>query len=166
MDNLNGANICDRVIRVDHVEQYKIPKEYFEVDEVDESGERKVYKPSGPDGKGWGEDRVLSPEDLNYFNKLKKSELDQEQRINKVDETKFVMDEDERWEREFLKIVDQKKEDEIKRKKEKAERKKKKKEKKLKRKEKEARKAEKKKLKEAEEMRELQKTYGLTNVEK
>jgi len=166
VDNLNGANICDRVIRVDHVEQYKIPKEYFEVDEVDESGERIMYKPSGPDGKGWGEDRVLSPEDLNYFNKLKKSELDQEQRINKVDETKFVMDEDERWEREFLKIVDIKKEEESKRKKEKAERKKKKKEKKLKRKEKEAKKEEKRKLKEKEDLKKIHETYGLNNVDK
>jgi RNA-binding motif X-linked protein 2 len=166
VDNLNGANICDRVIRVDHVEQYKIPKEYFEVDEVDESGERKMYKPSGPDGKGWGEDRVLSSEDLYYFNKLKKSEMDQEQRINKVDETKFVMDEDERWEREFLKIVDQKKEDELKRKKEKAERKKKKKEKKLKRKEKDAKKENKKKLKDAEDLKRLHETYDLKNIEK
>jgi RNA-binding motif protein, X-linked 2 len=30
VDNFNGAEICGRAICVDHVKNYKIPKEYYE----------------------------------------------------------------------------------------------------------------------------------------
>lgn len=33
VDNLNGIELCGRRILVDHVRQYKIPKEYLEVKE-------------------------------------------------------------------------------------------------------------------------------------
>ena len=33
VDNLNGIDLCGRNILVDHVRQYKIPREYFEDDE-------------------------------------------------------------------------------------------------------------------------------------
>ena len=29
VDNLNGVDLCERTILVDHVKQYKIPKEYM-----------------------------------------------------------------------------------------------------------------------------------------
>ena len=44
---------------MNHVKEFKIPKEYLDVgeDENDLIGDEKLYKPSGPDGRGWGEFR-------------------------------------------------------------------------------------------------------------
>ena len=33
VDNMNGAEVCGRQIMVDHVRQYKIPREYLETEE-------------------------------------------------------------------------------------------------------------------------------------
>ena len=52
VDNFNGIELCGRQITVDHVKEYKIPKH-----EEDE------YKPSGPDGKSWGNFRNVEEED-------------------------------------------------------------------------------------------------------
>jgi transposase len=98
VDNLNGIELCGRTICVDHVKQYKIPREYMYLsdsdDEKKEDGfkeksdqeerkddaqasdsdssdakarkreakalekfEKKLYKPTGPDGRGWGDFR-------------------------------------------------------------------------------------------------------------
>ena len=32
VDNLNGIDLCGRMISVDHVRQYKIPREYLETE--------------------------------------------------------------------------------------------------------------------------------------
>jgi len=53
VDNFNGSEICGRTLKVNHVKDFKIPKEYLEIDE-DENIDAKMYKPSGPDGRGWG----------------------------------------------------------------------------------------------------------------
>ncbi len=67
VDNLNGTTLCGRQIMVDHVKQYKIPREYFQVDSDESEGEddeerwkQKVYQPTGPDGRGWGDNRKMS----------------------------------------------------------------------------------------------------------
>ncbi len=164
VDNLNGSNICGRVIRVDHVEQYKIPREYFDADDFDEKGEKKMYKPSGPDGKGWGEDRILTPEEIKIFEDLKRTQEIMQNKIlreGNVAQGQMALDADEKWERDFLKIVDQTKEEELKFKEEKADRKRKKKEKKEKKKAKKTEKEEKKRLKKENEMKEIYKSYGL-----
>lgn len=77
VDNLNGIELCGRTILVDHVRQYRIPREYLEPakedDEDDDNNpeyegldeeeiakkkwEKRLYKPTGPDGKGWGDFR-------------------------------------------------------------------------------------------------------------
>ena len=41
---------------MNHVKEFKIPKGYLEIDE-DENIDTKIYKPSGPDGRGWGQFR-------------------------------------------------------------------------------------------------------------
>jgi RNA-binding motif protein, X-linked 2 len=61
VDNLNGAVICGRTVKVDHVSQYRVPKEFNE-----ESAQ--VYNPTGPDGTGWGEFKRLSKEQLTKHN--------------------------------------------------------------------------------------------------
>jgi len=43
-------------LKVNHVKEFKIPKEYLELDE-DENIDTKIYKPTGPDGRGWGQFR-------------------------------------------------------------------------------------------------------------
>jgi RNA-binding motif protein, X-linked 2 len=169
VDNLNGANICGRVIRVDHVEQYKIPKEYFQVDELDENGEKKIYKPSGPDGKGWGDDRILTPQEIRKFEEMRNIQVQREIKMLSVEggagKDHMSLDADEQWEREFLNIVGQTKEEELKLKKIKSEKKRMKKEKKEKKKTKIKEKEEKEKLKKENELKELYKSYGL-NVDK
>ena len=69
VDNFNGIDLCGRQISVDHVKEYKIPKDYGQNDDEDERDSRddlsdnsenidkKLYKPTGPDGKGWGDFR-------------------------------------------------------------------------------------------------------------
>jgi hypothetical protein len=68
VDNLNGADLLGRPLRVDHVKNYKIPAEYLNIDESElkegESIEDKLYMPTGPDGKGWGEFRNLNERDI------------------------------------------------------------------------------------------------------
>mmetsp|Transcript_23252 Transcript_23252/g.51163 ORF Transcript_23252/g.51163 Transcript_23252/m.51163 type:complete len:324 (+) Transcript_23252:70-1041(+) len=55
VDNMNGYQLVGRYLRVDHVMDYKAPKEYDE-DELDSDGDpvRKEYKATGPEGKGMG----------------------------------------------------------------------------------------------------------------
>jgi RNA-binding motif protein, X-linked 2 len=62
VDNFNAAVVCGRVIKVDHVTKYKIPKEYLQgKDEL-------LYNPTGPDGCGWGEFKNLSEVQLEKHN--------------------------------------------------------------------------------------------------
>eukprot|EP00347_Sterkiella_histriomuscorum_P011918 403370596 len=215
VDNLNGIDLCGRLISVDHVMQYKIPREYLETDQekkkkkerekekakqtklqtvdapvkkVDADGdldlddmsdesshhnkhktdrqkkqqneeqdnqesgkdsddeeedsiyegmdeeeiakikwEKKLYKPSGPDGKGWGDFRQLNENDLNILQEFNKFDQRDQPRIQstggeaggtKIDplaelteinkrikevekkqkEALIVVDEDQRWE--------------------------------------------------------------------
>jgi len=53
VDNFNGIELCGRVIRVDHVKKFRLPKEYSEMKDENDIFD-KLYKPSGPDGRGWG----------------------------------------------------------------------------------------------------------------
>lgn len=54
VDNMNGAQLLNRTIRVDHVEKYKAPKK-FDEDEKDEDGDPKLleYEATGAEGKGY-----------------------------------------------------------------------------------------------------------------
>lgn len=46
VDNFNAATICGRVVKVDHVDKYKVPKEFLTNDLEN------LYNPTGPDGAG------------------------------------------------------------------------------------------------------------------
>lgn len=95
VDNLNGSTVCDRVLKVDHVHQYRIPKEYLILDDGENIEEKKLYIPTGPDGKGWGEFRVEDEEELK---KLEDEEISVKERELKrnLDSNMFILDEDER----------------------------------------------------------------------
>ena len=41
VDNLNGQTICGRQVMVDHVKQYKIPRQYMFLDEKDKKVDQK-----------------------------------------------------------------------------------------------------------------------------
>jgi hypothetical protein len=84
------------MIRVDHVEQYKIPREYLNIEEDEDLEEKNIYKPTGPDGKGWGEDRILSNEDEENFKLIQQEEMRREQRGTVTTGKNYIMDEDER----------------------------------------------------------------------
>jgi RNA-binding motif X-linked protein 2 len=80
VDNFNGAFICGRAVKVDHVAQYKLPKEYRDQDNP------VTFNPSGPDGKGWGEFKRLTKETLEEHNKVlcNSEELWEKQLMDKV----------------------------------------------------------------------------------
>lgn len=65
VDNFNNATICGRDIRVDHVKQYKPPSHYYKSSRLQEQEEEKLlYRPSGPDGLGWGNYRERTEKEL------------------------------------------------------------------------------------------------------
>jgi hypothetical protein len=162
---LNGIKVGDRIIKVDHVEQYRIPKEYLLVD--DEDGNEKIYKPTGPDGKGWGEFRELSPEDEDYFEELKEAETEKiiKQNIQLSQKTNFIVDADELWEKQFEDIVDKQKEEEENTNKLLSKKKELKKEKKRLKNEKKQEKKLAKEKKREDELIEIYKSYGVSNIE-
>jgi len=49
-----------------------------------EKWEKKLYKPTGPDGQGWGDFRKLKPEDEVVLDDLVKMEKKEEQRREKL----------------------------------------------------------------------------------
>jgi RNA-binding motif X-linked protein 2 len=111
IDNLNGSNICNRMLLVDHIEQYKIPKEYFEYDENNEYN-NKIFKPTGPDGKGWGEFRELNEEDKKYFEKLEIEEKEREIKNKKIfmdNDLLLDKNDDNEWEKKYIEIINNKK---------------------------------------------------------
>ncbi len=164
VDNLNGANLCGRVIRVDHVQQYKIPKEFFEADNKTENIENALYKPTGPDGRGWGSYRILSEEDEKLFDDLKQEEERVITNANNVANAGMLLDNEEIWEKEFQNLIHSEnqitKETKDKKEKKKTKKKEKKEKKEKRRKEKET---ERQKRKE-EALREQYKSYGVTNI--
>ena len=131
VDNLNGIKIGGKVILVDHVEEYRLPKEFEQSDdEIDnydenkkydksENKEKREYKLTGPDGKGWGKDRVLSKEDEIMFDNIRKEEIRNENKIKKnvvnqncILELNEEFDNEEKplWEKKFVEIVEKEKE--------------------------------------------------------
>lgn len=69
VDNLNGALVCGRYIKVDHVRDYKLPKEAY-ILEPGETPESKAYRPTGPDGMGWGNFRNLTEQEEKQIQEL------------------------------------------------------------------------------------------------
>ena len=132
VDNLNGIKIGGNLILVDHVEEYKLPKEFEQSDDeednnnknnnkfIDEDVKNKKieYKLTGPDGKGWGKDRILSEDDVKMFENLRKEEIrnNNKMRKNVVNENcilelneEFDNEEKPLWEKKFVEIVQKEK---------------------------------------------------------
>ena len=93
VDNFNGIELGPRHILVDHVDKYRVPKEYIKP--ADPAEEPPIYMPSGPDGKGFGDLKRLNEADLQALHPPVKSDT--------------LYDEDERWERELMSSVHHKK---------------------------------------------------------
>lgn len=56
-----------------------------------------MYRPTGPDGLGWGEFRKLNEDDIKRFEAMQNNEIEKQLISDKrLDKTKFIMDEDER----------------------------------------------------------------------
>ena len=134
VDNLNGIKIGGKFILVDHVEEYKLPKNFEQSDDEEKNYENKYdnksdisknknkkreYKLTGPDGKGWGEDRILTEEDKKLFEEMRKEEIRNENKIRKniVDSNcilelneEFDNEEKPLWEKKFVEMVEKEKE--------------------------------------------------------
>ena len=132
VDNLNGIKIGGKLILVDHVEEYRLPKEFEQSDDeeniydnkyqdksdISDNNKKKQYKLTGPDGKGWGKDRILSEEDEKMFENIRKEEIRNENKIRKnvVDKNcilelneEFDNEEKPMWEKKFVEIVQKEK---------------------------------------------------------
>ena len=132
VDNLNGIKIGGKLILVDHVEEYRLPKEFEQSDDeeniydnkyhnksdISDNNKKKEYKLTGPDGKGWGKDRILSEEDERIFENIRKEEIRYENKIRKnvVDQNcilelneEFDNEEKPMWEKKFVEIVQKEK---------------------------------------------------------
>ena len=133
VDNLNGIKIDGKLILVDHVEEYRLPKEFEQSDGDEENifdnkyedkseiskKQKKEYKLTGPDGKGWGKDRILSEEEQKMFDDMRKEEIRNENKIRKniVDQNcimelneEFDTEEKPLWEKKLVEIVQKEKE--------------------------------------------------------
>merc|ERR1712087_1044924 len=55
VDNMNGYQLLNKTLRVDHVNKYKAPKK-LDDDDLDENGDPKLleYKATGAEGRGHG----------------------------------------------------------------------------------------------------------------
>ncbi|CAD8093070.1 unnamed protein product [Paramecium primaurelia] len=116
VDNFNHAEICGRLLRVDHVREFKPPKEYLDISPDDPEIFNKLYKPSGPDGKGWGIFRELTQEELVLKAQIEAQSQEIQKRNEKIFENmqqiknmQTIIDEDERWDK-MLMVQDEKKE--------------------------------------------------------
>ena len=129
VDNLNGIKIGGKFILVDHVEEYKLPRKFELSDDEEKNKEdkydnksnnskNKKYKLTGPDGKGWGEDRILTQEDKELFEEMRKEEIRNENKIRKniVDSNcilelneEFDNEEKPLWEKKFVEMVQKEK---------------------------------------------------------
>lgn len=90
VDNMNGTMMCGRPVCVDHVKEYKVPKAKRKVkvgenSEDEDNQEDQMYKPSGPDGKLWGDFRILTDEDKVLMGSLE----EKERRQKKVEELRL-----------------------------------------------------------------------------
>lgn len=98
VDNLNGISLADRVIRVDHIAEYKIPKEVVEAGHL--------YTPSGPDGKGYGKWREFNEKDLKEVDKEEDAEAIRARKLERLEggegKGSKAVDEDERWEQQLM----------------------------------------------------------------
>ena len=133
VDNLNGIKIGGKLILVDHVEEYRLPKEFEQSESEEENNylenkfekrsvnnnKKKEYKLTGPDGKGWGKDRILSKEEQKIFDEMRKEEIRNENKIRKniVDQNcimelneEFDNEEKPLWEKKFVEMVEKEKE--------------------------------------------------------
>jgi len=90
VDNLNNAELGSRRILVDHVEKYRVPREFIKPE--DPAQDPAVYAPSGADGTGFGEVRRLTKEHLGK-GKVEKV-FDEDERVR-----------DRQWERELMESV-------------------------------------------------------------
>merc|ERR1712157_628747 len=93
VDNMNGAQLLNRTIRVDHVEKYKAPKNLDEND-LDENGDPKLleYHATGAEGKGHQVYNVLDSQ---------KKISDVADQKKKVVHKRTPDDEDEAWAKSF-----------------------------------------------------------------
>lgn len=123
VDNLNGADVLGRPLRVDHWKDYKIPSEYLTIEETElkegENIEDRLYKPTGPDGKGWGEYRSISESDIKKLEDADRAQQksiptdDKDSKVKNLDKDMLILDEDERWEKMFRKTQEQELEEEL-----------------------------------------------------
>eukprot|EP00825_Cyclidium_porcatum_P017349 TRINITY_DN2008_c0_g1_i1.p1 TRINITY_DN2008_c0_g1~~TRINITY_DN2008_c0_g1_i1.p1 ORF type:complete len:314 (-),score=69.06 TRINITY_DN2008_c0_g1_i1:66-1007(-) len=117
IDNFNGAVVCGRKLRVDHVKKFRVPKAFTQINEkevIQEIDEEQLYKPSGPDGKGWGQFRDKSSFDESFQQQELQIKQQQQERNKKIlkhlretKEKQIILDEDERWEKMLMNHVEE-----------------------------------------------------------
>lgn len=107
-DNMNGAQLLKRTLRVDHVEKYKAPKNLDE-DNLDEKGDPTLleYKATGAEGAGHGVYNAI--DEQKKFDDIMKDKMKHKKKENER------VDDDEAWADAFeSSLKDQAEKDELK----------------------------------------------------
>lgn len=93
VDNMNGSQLANRTLRVDHVDKYKAPKN-FDEDEKDEDGDPVLleYKATGAEGLG---------QHVHNITEVQKKISEIQSQKHKVVEQSVPEDEDEAWAKSF-----------------------------------------------------------------
>ena len=125
IDNFNGIFLIDRNIKVDHVKNYILPlynqkftKKELELEEKEQKElfEKKLYKPSGPDGQGWYDKRDYTGVELAYLVEQLNLILEQgktnsnkiitkDEKVKEHIKKKVFTDKEELWDSVFTKSI-------------------------------------------------------------
>lgn len=97
VDNMNGHQMLDRTLRVDHVQKYKAPKKLDE-ENLDENGDPTLleYSATGAEGKGY---KVYN--EVGSQKKIAEASDRRRQRAAQDKQNAEPDDADEKWAREF-----------------------------------------------------------------
>merc|ERR1712190_267538 len=97
VDNMNGFQLLNRTLRVDHVNKYKAPKKLDE-DNLDENGDPKLleYNATGAEGKGY---KVYN--EIDSQKRIDEAAGRRRERAAADRKEADPEDEDEKWAKEF-----------------------------------------------------------------
>ncbi|SBS89036.1 RNA-binding protein, putative [Plasmodium ovale curtisi] len=96
VDNFNGFKLLEKPLVVDHILNYRLPKDYINRYDPNE------YKPTGAEGKGIGVNNVIESE-IKLTKAFEKVKNNQNQ-----DKRKKLLDEEELWAMNFEKAIKEK----------------------------------------------------------
>ena len=90
VDNFNGISFEGATLRVEHLKRFEVPQDYKRIGK-DQELEEKYYFVSGPDGRGYGNERKLSKQEKEFIN-LQKKRIESNQNDEETEKSKEVLE--------------------------------------------------------------------------